>query len=171
MKFWFRVPPESKLIKNSVVTLDGYTGFTPVQYRIAELLMIRAKKVVVTVTMDPKARPFKKEGIHHLFYMGKEMVTRLNQTAERHRTERDRDVLLDGKVRRFEESPSIAFIESHLYRYTESADWEPEEVEIYRAVSPGQEVAAAASQIHRLVQEEHIRYREISSRKKISLWV
>ena len=132
-----RVLPESKLIKNSVVTLDGYTGFTPVQYRIAELLMIRAKKVVVTVTMDPKARPFKKEGIHHLFYMGKEMVTRLNQTAERHRTERDRDVLLDGKVRRFEESPSIAFIESHLYRYTESADWEPEEVEIYRAVSPG----------------------------------
>lgn len=157
-----RVLPESKLIKNSVVTLDGYTGFTPVQYRIAELLMIRAKKVVVTVTMDPKARPFKKEGIHHLFYMGKEMVTRLNQTAERHRTERDRDVLLDGKVCRFEESPSIAFIESHLYRYTESADWEPEEVEIYRAVSPGQEVAAAASQIHRLVQEEHIRYREIA---------
>ncbi len=157
-----RVLPKSEFIKRSVVTLDGYTGFTPVQYRILELLMIHAKKVVVTVTMDPRAQPFKKESIHHLFYMGKEMAVRLHQTAGRHGVERENDILLKGKVRRFEESPSIAFIESHLYRYTQTADWEPEEVRIYRAASPGQEVAAAASMIHRLVQEEHIRYRDIA---------
>ena len=34
-----RVLPDSRRIKNSVVTLDGYTGFTPVQYRLLELLM------------------------------------------------------------------------------------------------------------------------------------
>lgn len=157
-----RVLPKSELIKMSVITLDGYTGFTPVQYRILELLMIYAKKVVVTVTMDPKAQPFKKESIHHLFYMGKEMVTRLQKTADRHKIEREQDILLEGKVRRFAKSPSIAFIESHLYRYTQSASWEPQEVQIYRAVSPGQEVGAAACQIHRLVQKEHIRYREIA---------
>lgn len=157
-----RVLPQSTIIKQSVVALDGYTGFTPVQYRILELLMIYAKKVVVTVTMDPKAQPFKKESIHHLFYMGKEMVTRLHQLAAEHSVLRQDDILLEGKVRRFETSPSIAFIESHLYRYTESASWEPKEIQVYRAISPSQEVAAAAYQIHRLVQEEQIRYREIA---------
>ncbi len=157
-----RVLPQSELMRQSVVALDGYTGFTPVQYRILELMMIHAKKVTVTVTMDPGAQPYKREGIRHLFYMGKEMVARLHPLAVRHGIGRDRDILLNGKVRRFEESPSIAFIESHLYRYEGQASWEPEEVQVYRAVSPGQEVAAAASRIHCLVQEEGIRYREIA---------
>ncbi len=157
-----RVLPQSEIIKQSVVTLDGYTGFTPVQYRILELMMIHAKKVVVTVTMDPGAQPFKKESIHHLFYMGKEMVTRLHRLAEKHGIQRDKDILMEGTVCRFKDSPSIGFIEGHLYRYTKEASWEPKEVQVYRAVSPGQEVAAAAARIHRLVQEEHVRYREMA---------
>lgn len=38
-----RVLPQSELIKNSVITLDGYTGFTPVQYRILGLFLRFAK--------------------------------------------------------------------------------------------------------------------------------
>ncbi len=48
------VLPKSELIKNSVITLDGYTGFTPVQYRILELFFRYSKKVMITVTMDPQ---------------------------------------------------------------------------------------------------------------------
>lgn len=49
-----RVLPRSELIRKSVVTLDGYTGFTPVQYRIVELLMRYAKQVIITVSIDRK---------------------------------------------------------------------------------------------------------------------
>ena len=49
-----RVLPDSELIRGSVVTLDGYTGFTPVQYRLLELLLQYCRRVVVTITMIRK---------------------------------------------------------------------------------------------------------------------
>ena len=39
----------SSLIRNSTIILDGFTGFTPVQYRIIENFLCSAKEVVITV--------------------------------------------------------------------------------------------------------------------------
>ncbi len=170
-----RVLPQSELVKRSVVALDGYTGFTPVQYRVLELLMIHAKQVIVTVSMDPKAGPYRRGKYQNLFYMGTEVVWKLARLAAEHGVERDEDVLLGmeaaqsqddgvdlGVPWRFRRSPALAYIEKHLYRYDGSADWEPREVEIYQAAAPGDEIAAVALRIHTLVQKEGIRYREIA---------
>ena len=46
------VMPRSAIVKNSVIALDGYTGFTPVQYRLLELCLIHARQVTVTVPVD-----------------------------------------------------------------------------------------------------------------------
>ena len=158
-----RVLPRSELIKRSVITLDGYTGFTPVQYRVLELLMTCAKQVTVTVSMDPAAGPYRRGKYQNLFYMGKEIVGNLTDLAAKHGVERDEDELLTEKgPGRFVRSPSLAYIEKHLYRYDGAADWEPREVEIRQAASPAAEVAAAAAGIRTLVQEEGVRYREIA---------
>ena len=45
---------KSKILKNSVVALDGFTGFTPVQVRLLGELMKVCRKVIVTVMIDPK---------------------------------------------------------------------------------------------------------------------
>ena len=64
---------------------------------------------------------------------------------------------------RFADSPAIGFLEKHLYRYDNAAyEKEPSEISIYQAGKPGQEVAWVAGQIHRLVQRENVRYREIA---------
>ncbi len=47
-----RLIPQSKLVADSVITFDGFTGFTPSQYQVLEMLMIHAKRVIVTVTVD-----------------------------------------------------------------------------------------------------------------------
>ncbi|MBP3700337.1 MAG: exodeoxyribonuclease V subunit gamma, partial [Lachnospiraceae bacterium] len=47
-----RLIPQSKLVAESVITFDGFTGFTPAQYQVLETLMIHAKRVIVTVTVD-----------------------------------------------------------------------------------------------------------------------
>ena len=49
-----RVLPQSQLIRDSVVTLDGYKGFTPIQYELLELLFRCCRKVIAPVTMDPE---------------------------------------------------------------------------------------------------------------------
>ncbi len=166
-----RVLPQSELIRRSVITLDGYTGFTPVQYRLLELMMIHAKRVVVTVTADPGAEPYRRSSMQDIFYMGKEMIFRLNSLAEKNGVAREKDILLGGgspgaggrALWRFAKSPSLAFIESHLYRYgAAAASWEPEEAEIWQAAGPAQEVEAAAAGIRRLVQKEGVRFREIA---------
>lgn len=48
--------------ENSVIYLDGYTGFTPVQYRLAELFMLHAREVVCTVTVDLREIPMRNAG-------------------------------------------------------------------------------------------------------------
>jgi len=162
-----RVLPDSRWIKNSVVTLDGYTGFTPVQYRLLELLMIHARKVMVTVTIDPGEDPYKEAKIQDLFFMSKDMVGHLAKLAGKHGIGRDKEVVLSGQGApskgRFAHSPSIAFIEKHLYRFTPKAYPEvPAEVELFEAQTPAKEVDGVASRIHKLVQDEQIRYRDIA---------
>lgn len=161
-----RVLPDSRWIKNSVVTLDGYTGFTPVQYRLLELLMVHARKVVVTVTVGRGEDPYKPGKLQNLFHMGRQMVCRLVSLAERQNTAREQDVVLTpggGRPGRFAHSPSIRFIEENLYGFTSARfQGEPEETELFQASTPGQEMEAVAARIHRLVQEDGVRYREIA---------
>ncbi len=199
-----RVLPQSRFIKNSVVTLDGYTGFTPVQYRLLELLMLYSRKVAVTVTIGVGENPFEKAKLQNLFHMSKDMTCHLAKLAVKNQIVREKDVVLadqdsgggaDTGVRtsadaetnmgagtstnigtstgpgvivarrqgRFAHSPAIGFIEKHLYRYTpKTFQGEPGQIEIFKARTPAQEIEGAASYIHRLVQNEGVRYREIA---------
>ena len=66
-----RVLPKSKLIKNSVVAFDGFTGFTPIQNRLIRQLMVLAKEVIVTAVMDSgESNPYVPNG-NNSFYLSK----------------------------------------------------------------------------------------------------
>lgn len=161
-----RVLPQSEVIKNSIVTLDGYTGFTPVQYRLIELLLTYANKVTVTVTIDPAANPYKEGRLQDLFYMSKQIVCTLTDLASRNGFHKEPDIVLGGEVsglKRFVDSPAIGFLEKHLYRYDHAVyTKEQNEIQIYQAGKPGQEIAWVAGCIHRLLQKDEMRYREIA---------
>ncbi len=61
-----RVAEHSELIRGSVIVLDGFTGFTPIQNKLMQKLMLYAGKVMVTLTVDSREDPFRAEGEHHL---------------------------------------------------------------------------------------------------------
>ena len=44
--------PKWEILRDSVILLDGFTGFTPVQYRLVELFLLHARKVLCSVTID-----------------------------------------------------------------------------------------------------------------------
>ncbi len=162
-----KVLHRSEFIKNSRIYLDGYTGFTPVQYRIAGLLLKYAKEVTVSITIDPQAEPYKEESVQHLFYMGKHTVHKTAELAEKAGVKKRPDICLSGHPR-FENAPAIGFLEKSLFRsfapYPDNQEGRPlsEQIQIYRAANPAEEVSFLASQIQQAVQKEGLRYRDIA---------
>lgn len=161
-----RLIPESKLIRNSVIALDGYTGFTPVQYRLAELFLVYAKQVYVTVTADEAAGIYGKMGIQNLFYMSRQMAVRLSEIAEKNQVKKLSDIVLnDQKNRRFAQHPELAWLEQNLFRYGTKNTYTGEQtgsISFFQASNPSGEVSHIVHEIQRLVQEGKVRYREIA---------
>ena len=73
---------ESELLKNSVVVLDGFTGFTPVQIGVLGKLFRLCEKVYVKIIMDEREDPYKKAIPHQLFAMSRQLVQQLMKAAD-----------------------------------------------------------------------------------------
>ena len=73
---------KSKLIAGSEIIFDGFTGFTPIQYKLMRLLLVYSKGIKISVTIDKKERPTGHEGWNNLFFMSKEMMNRLIAICE-----------------------------------------------------------------------------------------
>ncbi len=166
-----RVLPRSGLVKNSIVALDGYAGFMPVQYRLVQMFLIYAKQVVVTVTADPWAPIYQKLGMQSLFHMSSQMVRRLTKLAEENQVKKlpDRWLPESGKIKggippRFAGNPELAFLEQNLFRYGKNA-YEGEMaggVELYQAANPSREIAHVAHRIQGMVRQRGMRYRDMA---------
>ncbi|WP_320957468.1 PD-(D/E)XK nuclease family protein [Enterocloster asparagiformis] len=156
--------PRSEMLKNSVIFLDGYTGFTPVQYRIVELFITHALDVVCAVTVDYGADPYRESGIQNLFYMSKHTVCRLAAMAKAGGVELKEDVILNRRPAwRFAQSPALDFLEQNLYRYNGRA-WkgEQDQVKLFCGQTPEEEVRYVKSRIESLVREQGLRYRDMA---------
>ena len=70
---------KSRMVADSVVALDGFTGFTPVQYLLLERLMCCAREVIVTVTLPAQEYPFTALHAEELFAMSKQTIWELTR--------------------------------------------------------------------------------------------
>lgn len=158
-----RVLPDSELVKNSIITLDGYTGFTPVQYRLIELFLKYSKQVIIAVTIDPKANPYQEGKRHELFYMSKHTICRLIDLAASCGVSHLKDIILNSHpAARYHGEKALDFMEQNLYRYTgRSYHEEQEQIYISQSMNPSEEVLNVVRQIHSLVRQG-LRYRDIA---------
>ena len=152
--------PFSDKLKKSVLLLDGFTGFTPVQMNVIRELLNVCDKVLVTVTMDAGENPLQMGKPHQLFYMSRKMVHTLSGLT----SNLDDPILLkDERKGRFGNSTSLDFLEKHLFRYRRSAyEKKQEEICIFAAESPVKELEETARRIRRLVREKNLKYGEIA---------
>lgn len=155
---------KSELLKKSVIALDGFTGFTPVQSRLLGELMNICKEMYITVVMDGREDAFRYTHPYQLFALGKQMVTSLVQIARDKRVEIAEPVRLhDRPVYRFRTNPELGFLESELFRYSQRQySKENRAVSVYAAGSPDMEAKLTAQKIRRLVRENGYHYRDIA---------
>lgn len=161
--------PKWERLPKSEVYLDGYTGFTPIQYGILEICMKLCRRVRVTVTADPEENLYREGEKSDLFYMSRHMVCRLIDGAARAGVFHERDVILNPKVPwRFHESPGLAYLEQNLGRFKagKGGNFWPkdrgcEEVKVFCGRNPAKEVAFVCRQIEKNVRKG-LRYRDMA---------
>lgn len=155
---------QSKLLCNSVIALDGFTGFTPIQKKLIRRLLTVSEKVMVSVAISEKEDPFVYRTPYQLFCLSKQTVTSLTEIAREEGVMLEEPVYLHNKpVYRFRENPALAFLSEHLFT-TDRAKYEKKQdnICIRGAKSPREEVEAVAQQIRRMVRVDGYRYMEIA---------
>ena len=163
-----RVAEKSGKIKDSVLVLDGYTGFTPIQMQLLEKLLVLSSQVYVTVTMGMGEDPYQIGSPHQLFYLSKQTVSRLCKLAKAKNISWS-ECWIPKKQQdyagRFLHREPMRFLEQRLFRYGKMTgeykgiyEKEQDAIHIRESANPGAEMEETAAMIRRMVREEGYRY-------------
>lgn len=155
---------QSNTVRGSVLVLDGYTGFTPVQLNLLKKLLVLAEDVYVTLTIDAGENPFSPGAEYQLFYLTKKTVAQLMKLAAEVKIPVKKPVLKkDVGACRFREAPGLQFLESGVFRYRKTFwEKETEELKLHVFSGPRAEAEAVGREIQRLVRDEKLRYRDMA---------
>lgn len=154
---------KSKILKGSVVVFDGFTGFTPIQNRLIQELMRVCAETIVTVTIGVGEDPYKMDGEQKLFHLSKKTVADLEKLAAEAEVERGEDLFVKGEPNRFAKAPALHYLEQNLFRYQyEPYAGEQQEIHMFEALSPREEVHQTALYIRHLIREQGMTYRDIA---------
>ncbi len=159
-----RVAERSRMIRESVIVLDGFTGFTPIQNMLMQKLMLYAKKVIVTVTIDERENPYRVEGEHQLFYLSKKTVASLTRLAQEVNVREEEPIWVHpGEKSRFAAGGELGWLEQNLFRLR----WQryPEksaQISLHILKNPEEEVSWAAGRIRELIREKGYHYRDFA---------
>lgn len=154
---------KSKILKDSVVVFDGFTGFTPIQNRLIQELMRVCAETIVTVTIGAEEDPYQPDGEQKLFHLSKKTVADLVKLAAEAEVERGEDVFVKGGINRFTQAPALCYLEQNLFRYQyEPYTEKQQELCMFEALSPREEVHQTALYIRNLIREQEFNYRDIA---------
>lgn len=155
---------KSKLLKNSTILIDGFTGFTPVQYSLLAELMKVAKNIFITVTIDPREQFFREIKEYELFAMSKRTIFKVKEIAKENGVEVKKDFVIDEKIPyRFLKNEELAHLEKNIFRYPfRSYTKKTKNIQIFVSQNPKTESLMVARKIAELVREEKLAYRDIA---------
>lgn len=153
----------SKVMKNCVVVLEGFTGFTPSQYELLKKLLRLAKTVYVSVTIT-KTAAFGPKREHDLFSMSRNTVDRLTKLAEEVRCEVLEPIFAGEQDYRHKEGSALQHLWGNLFRYPvqKSEALAEQEIILYAGADAKAECRYAVTKILQLLQQQKYRYKDIA---------
>ena len=165
--------PKSEVAKNSVVVLDGFTGFTPIQNKLLRQLLLVADEVVVTLVADGEGDVCggQDQAEEKLFYLSRHTYEILSKLAAQEQIEKKKDIVLTAKeekgsgeyAARFCENAELGFLEKHLFRADRRQYGEATaNIVLTECFNPRKELQAMLLEIKRLVRKEGYAYRDIA---------
>jgi len=164
------VLPKSRVVKGSVIVFDGFTGFTPVQNKVIQELMVQAREVIVTIVMDTRENPYVMDGEQKLFHLSKKTIHDLDKLCREAGIKRGQDEKIeDAFVYRYRNNPWLSHLEREIFRYpykvfsdTQKGRNQEESIAIFEASNPKEELRQVCLKIRALVREKNYCYRDIA---------
>lgn len=151
---------KSELIKGSVVCLDGFTGFTPVQMKVLRKLMVLCEIVYITLTLEEGKENCAQED---LFWFTSKSYKTIIKAADECGVNIEKNEYLRTNMR-FVGKADLLRLEENVFRYTDeraSKDVACERISIYEAIDIPDEVRRLAMSIRQLASEG-VQYRDIA---------
>lgn len=159
-----QVAQESQILKDSVITFDGFTGFTPVQNRLIKELLQICNQVYMTVTITGDENAIAYQSGEELFALSKETIINIRKLAREHGIEENPAITLFHKpVFRYQNNEAIGFLEQQIFRYNGMKfPGEQDGLTMHLLRNPEEESRWIAAQIKELVRTEGYRYQDIA---------
>ena len=160
---------QSGLLNGAVICLDGFTGFTPLQYRLLRELIKIAEKVYITVTADERESVINKGKNYQLFFMSRKTVNNIRLIASETGVEVLDDIWTGKEISqtRFGSSKELEWLERNLFRYpykryNNGKECEVSDISCHVLKYAEDEIDFVVQKIKRLLVNEGCRYRDIA---------
>ncbi len=156
---------DTDLYKGSEIWIDGFAGFTPQEYSLISRLLLKAKRVNISLCTDSLGE---QESVKEtdVFAAVKEGYRKLSRIAAKTGLEIEAPVCLGTGAQplpRFKGSPEIAHLESNYFAYPYRIYTQrTTDLALLSSVNIFAEIEAAARDIIRLCRDKEIRYRDIA---------
>lgn len=152
---------KSEIIKDSVVVFDGFTGFTPVQLNVIDVLSKLCDCVYITLTLD--VDDYEKGDIEEqdLFSFTNKSIQAIRNRVGENNFEIERRCKDNF---RYKEKEDLLYLERNVFRNVsdkEKYGEEPERIHLYEGKDIKDEAAETARQIRELIRGGAM-YREIA---------
>lgn len=150
---------KSKILNDSIIFIDEFSGFTEQEYEIIKEILKKAKQVNITICTDKLSESTGQET--DIFYSNKQMVQKLINLCSKNKIKIEPSVELN-KTYRFK-NEELKFLEENIYspRY-KVYDKEINHIYLELCLNPYNEIEQVAQKIINLARNNNLRYKEIS---------
>lgn len=150
---------KATFLEGAEVWIDGFHVFTQQTLKIIERLMVKAKEVYITFTMELEGKEWDKD----LFHVPRNTFLRVKKIAENLRICENLVNLDIQKINKKEKSREIKHIEEEFFRYPyRRYDEKVENLKVFAGTTLYSEIEDVAIEIKRLVREKGYRYKDIA---------
>ena len=149
----------TQLLKDSIIYIDEFSGFTYQEYKVIEELVKQAKQVNITMCLDNLN--IAKNPDTDIYYSNKVTLSKILKLAKDNNFKLEKPVFLDKQYRFKNEE--LKHLSDNIYnikstKYEENV----ENIKLFLAKNQYSEVEEMAKKIHLLVREKKLKYRDIS---------
>ncbi|MDD4047849.1 MAG: helicase-exonuclease AddAB subunit AddB [Clostridia bacterium] len=153
---------KSDYLEDAQIWVDGFNGFTPLEFEVIRQLILKCKQVNISICLD-KELLNKKVAETNLFYQTWETYQRLKGIAEEVQCPLGEDVILkDPQGGRFREREDLAFLEESFSLPTARYAKKTESIQVKAAANRQEEVEEAAREIISFCREKGFRFMDIA---------